>query len=369
MNQKLKTAYRQVASRVPRMGDVDRAIVTARRRRTRRAVGVPIAVALVIVGGASWLSGTTTDNAPERSDGRPPVADSDGRSDLKGEVSRAEVVRRCTVAYHNLFGPTDLSVELRENDTGPWFEGDQVDIANWTEFPHGETMEETRCLIPPDGLEDDVWTIERPLPAADDAAGVRAACGRFLGFDFSDWQVIVADSQDGRLAALLDSTHGEMARCELDTWYLNDRGVTDLDRFLADPYLGQFSYVEIVPTAELRHDLHGDYRVSPSWCQQGRPRIGQWVAECLGTGWLSGPEPAERMVITDVTGEDHEVPVNDRWFAFAGTVVNHAAIPEGGCDDPIVCDNSRGELHFTVYAADGTVLAEYSEDEDLPPIQ
>lgn len=45
MNQTLKSAYRQVASRVPRMGDVDRAIITARRRRTRRAVGGPIAVA------------------------------------------------------------------------------------------------------------------------------------------------------------------------------------------------------------------------------------------------------------------------------------------------------------------------------------
>jgi hypothetical protein len=45
MNQTLKAAYRQTAGRVPRLGDVDRAIVTARRRRTRRAVGVPIAVA------------------------------------------------------------------------------------------------------------------------------------------------------------------------------------------------------------------------------------------------------------------------------------------------------------------------------------
>ena len=48
MNQRLKAAYQREARRVPRMGDADRAIVTARRRRTRRAVGATIVVASVV---------------------------------------------------------------------------------------------------------------------------------------------------------------------------------------------------------------------------------------------------------------------------------------------------------------------------------
>jgi hypothetical protein len=371
MNEKLKTAYRQVASRVPRMGDVDRAIVTARRRRTRRAVGVPIAVALVVVGGASWLSGTTNDSAPEPSDGRPPVAGGDGRADVKVEVSRAEVVRRCTLAYHNLYGPTDVSVELRENDTGPWFEGDEVDVANWTEFPHGQTMEADSCLIPQAGLADTTGTLEVPLPDSDDDGGVRVACGRYLGWDFSGWQVLIADSGDHRLAALFRSTDGYMADCRLDTWYLNDRGSVDWDEFLTDPYRANLPQVEIATEAKLRTERTsglGDYLIHPQYelnCQREPP--GQWVADCLGSGWVSGPEAAARIVITDVVGTQHEIPVVDRWFVFAGTVVNHAAIPEGGCPPaPNVCDDSPGKLHFTVYAADGSILAEYDEDKDLP---
>ena len=60
MNQKLKAAYQQVAGRVPRMGDVDRAIVTARRRRTTRAVGVPIAVAALVLVAAISVAAITT---------------------------------------------------------------------------------------------------------------------------------------------------------------------------------------------------------------------------------------------------------------------------------------------------------------------
>ena len=56
-------------------------------------------------------------------------------------------------------------------------------------------------------------------------------------------------------------------------------------------------------------------------------------------------------MVTDVTGAEHEIPVVDGWLAFAGTVINHADSPQG-----------PGGLHFTVYAADGTVLAEYDED-------
>ena len=45
----------------------------------------------------------------------------------------------------------------------------------------------------------------------------------------------------------------------------------------------------------------------------------------------------------------------DGWLAFAGTVINHADSRD-----------SPGELHFTVYAADGRILAKYDEDKELP---
>ena len=383
----LRERLDQLADSVPVGDSIDgaqlyRQGVRRRRRRGAAATGlIAAAAALVIVAAAIWLPGTIDGSEQRPSDGpSAPVAEhntvdrnADGHVDwrvhLRGgaEVTHAEAERRCTVIWHNLYGPTDLTVDLRGKD-GPWFEGNQIEVGNWSKFPYGETMEHTRCLIPQAGLEDTVGKIELPLPASGDAAGVREACGRFLGWDFSDWQVLVADSQDGRLAALLQRTDGDLAQCELNSQYLNERGVLDLDRFFADPNTYTTYDVQLVTPETLQRtgEMFGDYLVEPSWCEQDRP--GRWVADCLATGWLSGPEPAERMVITDATGEEHEVAVNDRWFAFAGTVVNHAAVSEGGCE-PIVCDEARGELTFTVYAADGTVLAEYSEDKDLPPIQ
>ena len=72
---------------------------------------------------------------------------------------------------------------------------------------------------------------------------------------------------------------------------------------------------------------------------------------------MFGPKPVARIVITDVTGAEHEIPVVDGWLAFAGTVINHADTRD-----------SPGEQHFTVYAADGRILAKYDEDKELPYI-
>src|SRR5262245_26805235 len=353
------------------------------RRRGIAAVSGVVAAALVIVAGGSWLSGTTDDSGPQPGDGRPPVAGHDSVDDsadnsasghydwrvhLRGgaEVSHAEAERRCTVIWHNLYGPTDLTVNL-VGKPGPWFEGNQIEVGNWSKFPFGETMEHTRCLIPAAGLEDTVGAIQLPLPASDDSAGIREACGRFLGWDLSDWEVLVADSQDGRLGALLGTTGGDMATCQLDSEYLNARGFLDLRRFFADPHIFTTHDVQLVTAEELERagSGWGDYNIAPLVdCKKG-DGPGRWVSDCLVMGWVSGPEPAARIVITDVAGEEHEVPVNDRWFAFAGSVVNHAAVPEGGCPpEPNVCE-SPGELHFTVYAADGTVLAEYGENRGM----
>jgi hypothetical protein len=60
VNQRLKTAYDDLAGRVPGLGDVDRAIAIARRRRIRRAIAAPTAAALaaaavtVITVAAPW---------------------------------------------------------------------------------------------------------------------------------------------------------------------------------------------------------------------------------------------------------------------------------------------------------------------------
>ena len=271
------------------------------------------------------------------------------------EVSQAEAERRCTIVWHNLWGPSAVTVELSD-DSGPWFEGDAVKIANAQEFdysPFDASSTDGRCVIPQAGLEDAVGTVGLPIPAAEDPAGIRAACGQYLGWDFSDWQVIVADRAEDRLAALLRSPDGYISRCQLDSWYLDDRGAVDNDKLFADPDGGFIPFVEITAPEKFQDEAEafGDYRIQPSFllgCQHKAP--GQWEADCLGAGFVSGPEPIARIVVTDVTGAEHEIPVVDGWLAFAGTVVNHAD-----------SRHSPGELHFTVYAADGTVLAEYDE--------
>jgi hypothetical protein len=352
------------------------------RRRRRRVAArtslVAAATALVVVGGASWLPQVNDDGAPRPESGQPPVAgqgDADARAEVLAgvddpggrtagqtvEVSQAEAERRCSVVWHNLWGSSAKRVELRD-DSGPWFEGDAVKIANAKEFdysPFDVSNTDGRCVIPQAGRENAVGTVPLPLAEAEDAAGVRAACGQYLGWDFSDWQVIVADSAEDRLAALLRSPDGYMSRCQLDRWYLNDRGAVDNDKLFADPDAGFIPFVEITAPEKFHDEAEafGDYQIQPSFllrCQRKAP--GQWEADCLGAGFVSGDEPIARIVVTDVTGAEHELPVVDGWLAFAGTVINHAD-----------SHRSPGELHFAVYATDGTVLAEYDEDKDGCP--
>jgi hypothetical protein len=328
------------------------------RRRGLVAVSSVVAAVLVIVGAATWLPGVTDDSEPPPG---PPVAGGD--SGLKQvELSRAEVERRCTIVWRNLYGPDIRPVELANDDTGPWFEGDEVKIANWLDVAdwdvdYGgftEPLHGIDCAIPQAGLEDTTATLQVPLPAANDEAGVRAACGRWLGWDFSNWQVLTADSSDTRLAAVLRSSDGHVSNCKLDARYVAPSGHLDLDAISADPFSYFISAADI--TDESVHPIDNlgtdDYEIQPYFCKREPP--GQWKADCLGTGYVYGPKPAVRIVMTDVTGDEHEIPVVDRWFAFAGTVVNHADTA-----------SSYGELRFMVYAADGSVLAEYDES-DMP---
>ena len=147
-----------LASGVPAGGGTDGAQLyrqSLRRRRRRVAVStalVAAATALVVVGGATWLPGVNDDGAPRPENGQPPVAgqgSADARAEVLAgvddpggrtagrtvEVSQAEAERRCTVVWHNYWGPSAVTVELRD-DSGPWFEGDAVKIANAKEFDY-----------------------------------------------------------------------------------------------------------------------------------------------------------------------------------------------------------------------------------------
>jgi hypothetical protein len=374
----LRERLERLADSVPTGNGTDGAqLYRQSLRRRRRHVGastalVGAATALVIVGGATWLPGMNDEGAPRPDNGQPAIAgqgSAEARAEVLAgvedpggrtagqtvEVSQAEAERRCTIVWHNYWGPSNVKVQLRD-DSGPWFEGDAVKIANAPKFDYGPfdvSNTDGRCVIPQAGLEDGVGTVALPLPAAEDAGGIRVACGQYLGWDFSDWQVIVADRGERRLAALLRSPDGYMSRCQLDSWYLDDRGATDIARVFADPRGGFIPFVEITAQEKFQEeaDAFGDYQVHPSLllrCQSKGP--GQFEADCLGAGYVSGPEPVARIVVTDVTGAEHEIPVVDGWIAFAGTVVNEADSPQ-----------TPGELHFTVYGADGTVLAENDE--------
>ena len=268
----------RLASSVSAGGGMDGAQLYRRslRRRRRRVAAttalVAGATALVVVGGATWLAGVNDDGAPSPRDGQPPVAgqgsaearakvlagvdDPGGRTAGQTvEVSQAEAERRCTVVWHNLWGPSAVTVELSDG-SGPWFEGDAVEISNAQEFdysPFDASNTDGRCVIPQAGLEDAVGTVPLPIPASEDSASIRAACGQYLGWDFSDWQVIVADRAEDRLAALLRSPDGYISRCQLDSSYLNDRGAVDNNKVFADPDGGYEPVdAELVADPELR---------------------------------------------------------------------------------------------------------------------
>jgi hypothetical protein len=152
---------------------------------------------------------------------------------------------------------------------------------------------------------------------------------------------------------MLQAPDGYVSRCQLDSWYLDDAGAIDNDKVFADPRAGFIPFVEITAPEKFQDeaDTFGPYRIDPSFllkCQSNGP--GQFEADCLGAGFVAGYEPIDRIVVTDVTGAELEIPVVDGWLAFAGTVVNQA-------DNP----NGPGELQFTVYGEDDTVLAEYDE--------
>ncbi len=107
------------------------------------------------------------DGAPRPRKGQPPVAgqgNADARAEVLAgvddpggrtagqtvEVSQAEAERRCTIVWHNFWGPSAAAVELSD-DSGPWFEGDAVEIANAQEFDYS----------PFDALEHG-WTLCHP---------------------------------------------------------------------------------------------------------------------------------------------------------------------------------------------------------------
>ena len=154
----LRERLDRLANGVPAGSGTDGAQLYRRslRRRRRRVAAstalVAAATALVVVGGATWLPGVNDDGAPRPENDQPPVAgqgSADARAEVLAgvddpggrtagqtvEVSQAEAERRCTIVWHNYWGPSAVTVKLRD-DSGPWFEGDAVKIANAQEFDY-----------------------------------------------------------------------------------------------------------------------------------------------------------------------------------------------------------------------------------------
>ena len=76
---------------------------------------------------------------------------------------------------------------------------------------------------------------------------------------------------------MLRSPDGYMSRCQLDSWYLNDRGAVDNDKLFADLDGGFIPFVEITAPEKFQDEAEafGDYRIQPSLllrCQQQGPR-------------------------------------------------------------------------------------------------
>jgi hypothetical protein len=312
------------------------------RRRGITAVSSVAVAALAIVGGASWLPGATPGG--ELSDHQRPAAGPDHVPPAEGpdpvasgayervDVSAAEVERRCGMFYEN--SGVEWPFELQDGDNGPWFEGKPV----WGEGrvlqgpPHMKVELGPTCVIPQAGLAEEAGTIDLPLPPADAPAAIRDACGKYVGWDFSQWEILTVSSADGLAAATLRSTNGHVAICQLDP-----EGAA----------LG--SRIEFHPASGHPADERDDYEV---WLNCNREGDGADTFACVDAYWLPGDDAA-RIVLTDGDGTKHEIPVVDGWYTFAGKIVNHK--------EP----DAPGDLHFTVYDSSGSVLAEYTEA-DLP---
>jgi hypothetical protein len=313
-----------------------------RRRGVSAVSGVAVA-ALAIVGGATLLPDATPSGG-QQSDGPSVAAEpsGDGAYDPV-EVSREEVGQRCTTLFHNAHGLDGTYVETPfDNDDGPWFEGQTAGVTEAGGGNEGGLDEKgwgwsASCEIPQADLVDQAGTVSTPLPDATDHDGIRAACGQYLGWDFTGWAVVTSASSDVATTAVLRSTNGYVAPCALDA---TPDGEHDS------------SYVAISreepPSTE---GLENQYAVWFDIDQYaGDNRAGDY--SIYGPGQVDGPEAAAQIVLVEPDGTEHVTEVADNgWFTIAEDLhleMNpHAGTP----------------LRIQVLDADGNVLADYPDGE------
>jgi hypothetical protein len=306
-----------------------------RRRGVSAVSGVAVA-ALAIVGGAAWLPTATPD---DQDPSQPPSAASAGDGDFEPvEVSREEVGRRCTILFRNAHG-YDTTLVVPPFVDGPWYEGKTAQVTELAEVnrPPGKGVWTMGCEVPQADLADDAGTVPTSLPERSDHDGIRAACGQYLGWDFTGWDVITAAGSDVATSAVLRSTNGYVATCWLSatpdgkhdsTYAAISREGPPRTEGLENEYAVWFSADQYAGDKQ-----SGDYNV-------------------YGVDQVSGPEEAAEIVLIEPDGTEHVSEVADNgWFAIAEDLhleMNpHAGTP----------------LRIKVLDADGNVLADYADGE------
>lgn len=303
-------------------------VLHAGRWRVRRRVaihGVGWAAAAIVIAGvavsAPYVGGDKGHHGPRGVD----ASNSSGAADYRpGQVSRPEALRRCTAVGQNK-GYGDGPFTLRGH--GPWLEGESTRLVL-----RDKPQSSLRCVIPQAGLAGDASARPTSLPEADDHVAFRAACGAYLGWDFTGWDVVVADWSATRAVALLRSTNGYLAQCVLHSGKRAESHV-DIRRASATP-IPDGGHTE---TARLSCD-----RVGASYSFRFR---------CATLGWISLRSAAQ--VEVSYPGGSVESDVHDGWYALAVDLSMKKSAKE------------PAPFEYTISDADGTALANYSEA-DLP---
>lgn len=321
--------------------DPDHLLRRAKRRVHRRgatAVSGLAVASLAVAGGVAWLPDATPTSPADDSSQPPVVTTTSGDGAYEPvQVSREEVAERCTTFYQNAFG-FDSTFVVPPFVDGPWFEGRTAQVTE-ADNPEREGVWTLSCEVPQADLVEQAGTLPASMPDPADDAGVRAACGQYMGWDFTGWDVVTAAGTDLGLAAVLRSSNDYIAACTLNA---------------APGEQGTDSYVEISPASSWKADAdERDYAVWFDTDQySGDDTAGDY--NLLRADRLHGPQEASQIVLVEPDGTEHAIDVADGWYAIAEDLYlemnPHAGSP----------------LRIKVLAADGTVLADYADGDQVP---
>jgi hypothetical protein len=341
MNDLNDLMYRASDDDPNRPADPMRLLRQGRRRVHRRhgvsAVSAVAVAALAIVGGATLLPDATPSGGPQ-SDGSSVAAEPSGDGAYEPvEVSREEVGQRCTTLLHNAYG-LDGTYVVPRIEEGPWFEGQTAQVS---EVGGGSDEVDWRftlsCEVPQADLADQAGTVTTPLPEATDDAGIRAACGQYLGWDFTGWAVVTSASSDVATTAALRSTNGYVATCWLNA---TPDGAHDSS-------YAAISHEEPPSTEGLENEYAVWFDVSQ---YAGDNQAGDYSV--YDVGQVSGPEEAAQIVLVESDGTEHVTEVADNgWYAIAEDL--HLEMNPHGVSP----------LRIKVLDADGNTLADYPDGE------